>query len=640
MNGSGASPGLGPGRIGKIPERRFCRRGRLTGLAAPGVGLVVLVGLTLGLCPGAAAQWVSQTVTLEPGWNAVFVEVEPQPESCAAVFEGIPVEGVWYWRPETSSVQFITNPDELVPDAPDWRAYFPPTSLAHALTTLRVVRGNRPYLIKLEGDVDVEWTVRGAPSLRPIEWIPDSFNLVGFNVMADSGPTFEGLFSCSPAHAGQAVYRLSDAGQWELVADPAAAGPSSGEAFWVYTSGPSEYQGPIHVALEMARGLEFGRGVTELTVRIENDTATEKNYLLEPKDSEAPGDPESPALAGPVPLAYWKDDYASQDVGWRPSTGPISVSVAAGDYRPVKFAVLRKEMVPPPAKVAGEFLYQSILEISDGAGCLLGIPVTAKGLGRVLGAKQETHPLAGLWIGTTTLNAVSEPANGADPTSPQPTGSEFGFQIIVHVDAEGTPRLLQQVTQMWKDGTYMPDPENPQRQIVDTPGEYVLITDETLLAGFQGSGERGGVPVGRRFSCPAFGFREPIEMAGPFPTPDQPTNSIGCTVELDYEDPLNPFMHPYHPDHNNLDERYEEVLEEGKESFTVTREIALEFADYASSSKEEDEVLLAAYAGWGDTWIGGVYRETITGLHRDSIHVEGTFRLNFVSDVAELNPEN
>ena len=92
----------------------------------------------------------------------------------------------------------------------------------------------------------------------------------------------------------------------------------------------------------------------------------------------------------------------------------------------------------------------------------------------------------------------------------------------------------------------------------------------------------------------------------------------GTTV-LDYDDPLNPFKHTWHPDHDNLDARFEQKLAEGIESFTVTRSIALTFMD----TDPED----SKFAGWGDSRVGGIYRETITGLHRASLYMEGTFQL-------------
>ena len=43
----------------------------------------------------ATAQWATQSIVLEPGWNAVYLEVQPEPRECDAVFAELPVESVW-----------------------------------------------------------------------------------------------------------------------------------------------------------------------------------------------------------------------------------------------------------------------------------------------------------------------------------------------------------------------------------------------------------------------------------------------------------------------------------------------------------------------------------------------------------------
>ena len=43
-------------------------------------------------------QWTTQTISLQPGWNAVFLEIQPEPSESDAVFAGLPVESVWRWN--------------------------------------------------------------------------------------------------------------------------------------------------------------------------------------------------------------------------------------------------------------------------------------------------------------------------------------------------------------------------------------------------------------------------------------------------------------------------------------------------------------------------------------------------------------
>jgi len=73
----------------------------------------------------------------------------------------------------------------------------------------------------------------------------------------------------------------------------------------------------------------------------------------------------------------------------------------------------------------------------------------------------------------------------------------------------------------------------------------------------------------------------------------------------------------------------EQKLPERKESFTVTRAVALEFST-------RDPLGLNP-PGWGATELGGIYRETMSGLHRSGIQASGNFRLVRVLAESALN---
>ena len=241
---------------------------------------------------------------------------------------------------------------------------------------------------------------------------------------------------------------------------------------------------------------------------------------------------------------------------------------------------------------------------------------------------------AGLWVGSVVLTNVSRPASlPADAL--EPTASEFQFRLLVHVDAEGNARLLQKVLQMWQNGTYKTDPADPTKQVLDEPGRYVLVTDDSLIPRFSGAALRDGQPVARRYSTVAFSFQEPLALAG--------TGQFGgadgvftCQVVLPYNDPRNPFVHQYHPDHDNLDERFQSMVPkagpaglETTESWTVTRDLRLQF------TATDPQAL--GQPGWGDNQVGGLYEETIRGLHSHDLTVSGVFRLQRASSVPVLN---
>lgn len=588
----------------------------------------------------AQAQLTTQHIPLSPGWNAVFLEVTPEQTSCGVVFRGLPLDSVWRWNPKTSTVQFVQDPSNLAPEDPDWLVYFPQTSAEHALTTLHAIHGGHPYLINLRGALPVTLRVKGVPSLQSVRWQADSFNLVGFSVSASQGPTFQSFFASSPAHTGQAMYRMSASGRWEQITNPGTARLEQAQAYWVYCSGQSVFQGPMRVTVDQGRGINFSDLLVESQVHIDNESSSARTVTLHVNDSQPPDSGAYPVRAGGVALSFYKTDYANEDVGWREFNDAVTVTVPARTRHSVRLAVRRADLAPyMPAGGDEDYNYQSLLTIEDNTGVRLVMPVSARSIQSAADKAGGVHVRSGLWVGIVSLDKVSELVPMHASEGPQPTASEFQFKILIHVDAQGTARLLRHVTQLWRPGTYMPDPDNPAVQVVDRPGEYVLFTelakiDEYLQAGkLRGAVLRDGTPAGRRVSTSIFGFNEPLQMTGSLPTPPQPTATLACTVVLEYDDPRNPFMHRYHPDHNNLRPDYETMLDEGIESWTVTRHLTL---DFTAADPEFPE---GAQAGWGDARIGGVYLETIEGLHRQDITVQGVFRLRRVSNIVELNPD-
>ncbi len=472
------------------------------------------------------------------------------------------------------------------------------------------------------------WSAGGAgPGL-----VKGSLNLAGFSVDSSSPPTFANFFAASPAHAGQAVFRLQPSGLWERVASPASTPMRSGEAFWIFTSAASTFNGPVGVGLEQAAGVEFGRTLPETVVRLKNSSTAAKTFLLSPADSEQAPDFTFPAVAGRVPLAYWKQNLAAGQYGWQPLEGAIPLTLAAGEEAKLRVAVRRPDMTPYRT-VAGptDYQYQSLLLVTDQAGGRAVIPITARGGQAIAGAPvppgappppPDTAARAGLWVGTAVIRAVSQPANAADPLTPRPTGSEAQFRVIVHVNQSGQARLLQQVTLMWTNGV-----SDTQGNIL-RPGHRVLVTDDSLLGKFTGSSLRDGQPVGRRISTVAFSHPRPITMSGVF---GDPTAPLACSVLTGYDDPLNPFKHRFHPDHDNLDETRSKILAEGVESFSLNRSVTFRFTDADPEGLGTSQ--------WGDNQLGGEYTETITGLHRAPIVIRGIFRLNRVSLIPFLDNE-
>ena len=106
-------------------------------------------------------------------------------------------------------------------------------------------------------------------------------------------------------------------------------------------------------------------------------------------------------------------------------------------------------------------------------------------------------------------------------------------------------------------------------------------------------------------------------------------SSLNVSLLVDSDLPTNPFYHKYHPDHDNLDAQF---LNYKQEAFQVTREMQFLFSEHNPRYPEIQDP-----PGWGYQQMGGVFRESISGLHKNTIFIEGDFRLQRVAATAVLN---
>jgi hypothetical protein len=566
--------------------------------------LVMAVGASLPLGWAACAQVVTQSLTLQPGWNAIHLEVQPADNSADGVFGALPVASVWARAERLASAEFIQNASEAAFNEAGWLRWFHPSRPEAFLNNLHAVHANRSYLVKSTNANPINWSVTGRPALRQTGWVPDAYNLRGLPVDPVTPPTFLNFFRHSAAHFNAAssqlekIYRLNSSGQWTQVSSNEFA--QAGAAYWIYTRGASDFVAPLSAALELGDGLDFGLELSEVSLRLRNGTASSMNVMVQDL-----------GLAGPVALSYYQFNPALGGQ-WPPLPTPLVSSPAAGAEVRLRIGVRRQDL-------AGAS-YASVLEIKNGAGTRFLLPVSAEKGAVAAGI----HTRAGLWVGTATLNAVSE-ANSANPTNPTPTKSELNLRLLIHVNAAGQARLLKQVIQMWRDGTFVTGPNGDR--VPDQPGEFVLLTDDSLIPLFNGATVRDGEPVGRRISTVGYDFPVGatdhfLNLAGGL----DPGQKLTGTLTVPFDHATNPFKHRYHPDHDNLNARFDGPA---TESFTATRQLELEFTASPPGPAAPD---------FGYNVLGGVYRERITGVHNRPIRVSGTFRLSRISPIAELNP--
>lgn len=606
-------------------------------------GLAFLFFL-LGAFPAGASPRTTQNITLTPGWNAVYLEVDPEVRDIATVFLGLPLISLWHWQQDMGRVEFIADPSDGLLNQSDWRGFFPQVPGGTPfLTNLHALRGNQAYLVHLGGTQNVQLAVSGRPSLRPTKWLPNSFNLVGFHVDPQAPPSAANYFAPSPAHVGQPVYRLTPEGVWQLMSPGESL--ESGQAYWVYTQGKSSYQGPLEVLPPTIAGLELGSAIGSLDLGFRNHAGATSSVTLNLI-------PSNDGIGSPV-LAHWQ--LENGEVKWPLLPSSYNLIVEGGGIRNVPIAVRRSEISGD--RVAG------LLEVKDNAGSRFLVPVTATAPGvTTLGRSRKggSNDFTGLWVGSATINKVSEvrrnikricpcPESNICPPAvdgsiqacrddadepycstgiasectiveqfddePIPARREFELRLLVHCDESGVTRLLKEATLMFQEGAG------------ETPGNFVVVTNDERLHEFAGTAMRGGVPVGTRVSSAAFDFPgTSLALTGAV-GPDQ---TLSGTITLAPDFATNPFRHRYHPDHNQLDEQYLPFTGESQsqpfEEFEITRALTLLLE--AADPEEHPEA--------GDSLLVGTYQETISGLHRQDISVEGTLRLRRLAAAGTL----
>lgn len=527
------------------------------------------------------AQSHTQTLSLRPGWNAVWLEVEPAVRTPDSVFAGLPVASVWTWSERVSATDFVQNPETTGWNRAQWLAWFPPANPEAPLANLYAVLAQRAYLIRIAGSNTVTWTVTGRPTLKSPPWGADRFNLRGFPVDPAIPPTFRQFFRASTAHSTpnpstlESILRLQADGTWRPVQPEEPM--RRGEAYWVYTRGTSDFIAPFSLQISAGESLDFSGGLNRIELRLNNAHPVAKTLRVEPVGPNA-----SPLLLLP-PVAS------------NPTNAPRPLvthdqAVAASSTQSLHLGLDRAQLGASPGTDPTTGRHASLLSISDGEGTqfIVGVSATAN----------VTSDFTGLWSGLIVITNVAstlDPTNGAGPVA-----VGFPLRLLLHVDTNGLVQLLRDVTIV---SSRTNDGGIPTLATV-------LVTDPSRLAGYATSDIRAGSVRGRRLTSPHFDFtRDTGQYSLPLEGTLEPGSVVTGTLTLSGDSPGNPFRHRYHPDH-------------ATNAYPVVRAIRLE--------------LIQPVAG-DDSQLGGAYSETLTGLHKLPLQVSGSLALRRISSLGTLN---
>jgi hypothetical protein len=364
----------------------------------------------------------------------------------------------------------------------------------------------------------------------------------------------------------------------------------------------------------------FGDSSSQTSFHLQNVTASPVTVQLTLLPSESPPAGQSPVLGlpplllrgalNPTNLTY----SASNLTTTTKLTWTLPPQGQAGSDIVINIGVNRSALAGSPAG-----LYAGILKFTDTSGLTeVDVPVSA-----------QPSSYAGLWTGSASvanvasylksyqLNTKNSPVRGTNGayvvtninTSLGPVSSAFPLRLILHSDGTNV-NLLQRVFYG-----------------LDVNSNLLVATSESALDPAQRGNARRITSVQLPFTTTNRTWSLTGQLA--------PGGTLTTVVDLPYDDQAsNPFLHTYHPDHDNLDATFQNELPVGSESYGITRQITLSMTsagnDYASLTQ------------FGQSFTGA-YNETITmtglgGASRNfrNFNTAGSFALSRISPVAVL----
>ncbi len=591
-----------------------------------------LTMLVLGVFAGIAeAQWYTKSYNLSAGWNAIWLSGDASYTTVDLLFGGTVSSGtltsgtansgsltsgtvstgtsatpapvvseVWRWNPNPDQTQFIQNPSAPTTLSDEWTVW------RRDGTETKLVRmvGNSAYLIRATGAMTVSIPMRAVPPSAT--WLLSGANFLGFPALS-GGAVMANYFSSMisggnrglPAGTKVFKYAGGDLGPNNPVAVTIGSEQMNPDtAYWFSYPAVSDFEGPVRYEVPSVDGLAFGRTLPTQLLGITNRTtsAITLNFTLEASDSAPAG---QPSVLGGVPLVrrtFSADTnaYTETPVG---ALGSFVVSVPASSRATVEFGVDRTGM-------SEGGVYASVLRVKDASNNTdVRLPVTVQAASK-----------AGLWVCEVQVKAVnSTPAissdpNATNPTGPstqvQPTSQPFPLYYLLHIDGSGVARVLRQafVGKLTAAGNAMG-----------------ITVKESLIQNAVVS----DVKPARYFS-PTMPFSTPVVTAS-----GGASTALNWTLTHSYDDPANPFVHAYHPDHDNRDAKFASKLPAGVESYTVVRNCVLTFTDAPPDGSN--------VSGWGSMVFGGTYAETLLGLNKYPLTTSGIFRMRRLSEISDIN---
>lgn len=564
------------------------------------------------------AQWITQTNSLTTGWNSIYLHVDASHVNLNDLMaSATPITEVWLWTPP-STQQFIESPVSPTSTSGQWSKW---TRTEGASSQLQRLVPNAAYWVKVSSLYT--WPVQGKPVAPQYQWTSSGLNFIGFPTPQTNSVTYEKFLQPVPSlmEASEIYRSIGGAfagGNPARVSDFARTSLKRGEAVWMRLStGYNRYFGPFELDLSGSRVVSFGKNATQFSLRIRNQIDSTNTITLNLVPSETPPTGEA-SIVGVPPLLI---------------RGALDRSTLVYDYQNLRTNQSVRWTLPPRGRPGSDIqvvigLARNSLEGSAGALSAGILQFTDdQGLLRVdVGVSAEKASTAGLWVGEAQVTHVVQYLTSfeRDPVGKpvirltEEDGAYsvlFTNQVVAAVPRNFPLRLI-----VHDDGT---NAHLMQRVFlgVDPNTNTVVATRQDLL--WQ---ER--LSSARRITAVHFPW-----SANNAPWALSRTNNVYFTeIATSFDQSsVNPFIHQYHPDHDNLNATFTQAVPKGQESYGIKRQIWLSVQSAGTDYRSQTTGALDR---------NGVYDETITlegtGSNARTFRVLGTFSLNRISDAPTL----
>lgn len=609
------------------------------------------------------AQWTTQTNALRGGWNAVFMHVDASHatlDDLVGKDASNPIQEIWYWQPKQPTGQFVESPQLPTGGGSQWVNWI--RNLGTPSELQRLIP-NAAYLVKLDTNAaPYDWKVKGKPLAPTYQWTLTGLNFLGFPTPPSpvtAQPFWENFLAQSPSLQQSAEIYRYQGGEFGPT-NPArllafrTTRMRRDQAVWIRAGeNYNTYFGPIQILPLSGNGLHFGKLKGQERVRIRNQASTPITVTLRQLPSEAAPADQTPIQGEPTLLVRGVINSTNLTYSYSNLKGGLqqwnlAAAGDAGSEVEIYLGLNRSTLTGPVGA-----LHAGILRFTD-----------SLGLSQIdIGVSAERASSAGLWVGEASIGSI---AHRLKPYASATNALDFqavlnrlhlteGNNGIHYEWNSNSGRILVFGGPEKKTGSYLLDGSikidagevatpYPLRLIVHNDGSAsrllqkvyygIGVASNAVLATRESSLLPSQLTSARRISSvhlPTSDANIPWTLTGSMASGASLTGS----VPLAYNDTTsNPFLHNYHPDHDNLDAQFKTQLARGLESYGIVRELNLSF----TSPPDNFDALTR-----GSQDLSGQYGETITVQGRESqsrqYYLSGTFSLKRISDIATLTTQ-